>query len=83
MLWYSNSNDVTALFYVNMEIMMDDIQLKHLLNLGGIGSTLYEGEIGEKNMETWHKLADVFKEYYDMQAYNERCKCDNCACGKQ
>jgi len=83
MLWFSNGSIVLTLFYVNMEIMMDDTQLKHILNLGGIGSTLYEGEIGEKNMETWHKLADVFKEYYDMQAYNERCKCDNCACGKQ
>ena len=83
MLWYRNSSIVLTLFYVNMEIMMDDTQLKHILNLGGIGSTLYEGEIGEKNMETWHKLADVFKEYYDLQAYNDRCKCDNCVCGKQ
>ena len=50
---------------------MTDAELKSILNRGGIGSTLYEGEIGEMNMTTWHKLAEVFKDYYDLQRYNE------------
>jgi hypothetical protein len=50
---------------------MTDAELKALLNRGGIGETLYEGEIGETNMPTWRKLAEVFKDYYDLQRYNE------------
>ena len=50
---------------------MTDAELKALLNRGGIGSTLYEGEIGEMNMTTWRLLAEVFKDYYDLQRYNE------------
>ena len=50
---------------------MTDAELKSILNRGGIGSTLYEGEIGEMNMTTWHKLAEVFKDYYDLQRYKE------------
>ena len=48
---------------------MTDAELKALLNRGGIGETLYEGEIGETNMPTWRKLAEVFKDYYDLQQY--------------
>ena len=48
---------------------MTDVQLKALLNRGGIGETLYEGEIGETNMIIWHKLAEVFKNYY----LSEKC----------
>ena len=51
---------------------MTDAELKAILNRGGIGETLYEGEIGETNMPTWRKLAEVFKDYYDMQAYNDK-----------
>ena len=50
---------------------MTDSELKALLNRGGIGETLYEGEIGEMNMATWRLLAEVFKDYYDLQRYNE------------
>ena len=50
---------------------MTDAELKALLNRGGIGEALYEGEIGETNMPTWRKLAEVFKDYYDLQRYNE------------
>jgi hypothetical protein len=64
--------------------MISDAELKALLNRGGIGETLYEGEIGERNMKTWHKLFDVFKDHYDLQEYSKKCNkmCDNCACGK-
>jgi hypothetical protein len=44
---------------------MTDAELKALLNRGGISEQLYEGEIGETNMTTWRKLAQVFKDYYD------------------
>jgi len=46
---------------------MTDAELKALLNRGGIGETLYEGEIGESNMATWHKLAEEFRKYYQGQ----------------
>jgi|GEM_PF-3458597 len=48
---------------------MNDAELKSLLNRGGIGESLYEGEIGETNMATWHKLAEVFLDYYEMKHY--------------
>ena len=50
---------------------MTDAELTALLNRGGISPALYEGEIGETNMPTWRKLAEVFKDYYDLQRYNE------------
>jgi len=50
---------------------MTDAELKSILNRGGIGETLYEGEVGEMNMTTWRLLAEVFKDYYDLQRYNE------------
>ena len=50
---------------------MTDAELKSILNRGGIGETLYEGEVGEMNMTTWRKLSEVFKDYYDLQRYNE------------
>ena len=51
-----------------------DVELKALLNRGGIGETLYEGEIGEANMKTWRKLADVIKDKCDLLNYNARNK---------
>jgi hypothetical protein len=51
---------------------MTDSELIAVLNRGGIAPALYEGEIGETNMPTWRKLAEVFKDYYDMKAYNEQ-----------
>ena len=50
---------------------MTDSELKALLNRGGIAEVLYEGEIGETNMPTWRKLAEVLKDYYDLQNYKE------------
>jgi len=50
---------------------MTDAELKALLNRGGIASVLYEGEIGETNMPTWRKLAEVLRDYYDLQNYKE------------
>lgn len=50
---------------------MTDAELKALLNRGGIASVLYEGEIGETNMPTWRKLAEVLKDYYDLQRFKE------------
>jgi hypothetical protein len=52
---------------------MTDAELKAILNRGGIGETLYEGEIGETNMQIWHKLAECFKDYYELKSYNEKC----------
>ena len=51
---------------------MTDNELKEILKQGGIGETLYEGEIGKTNMPTWFKLAEAFKDYYDLQEYNAR-----------
>jgi hypothetical protein len=48
---------------------MTDAELIAVLNRGGISSQLYEGEIGETNMPTWRKLAQSFKDYYDMIEY--------------
>ena len=50
---------------------MTDAELKSILNRGGIGSTLYEGEIGEMNMTTWHKLAEAFRDHFDLANYTE------------
>jgi len=50
---------------------MNDATLKAILNRGGIGEPLYEGEIGETNMPTWRKLAEAFRDYYDLQNYTE------------
>ena len=43
---------------------MTDHDLKEILNRSGIGETLYEGDIGERNMATWHKLADSLLAHY-------------------
>jgi len=51
---------------------MTDAELKSILNRGGIGEPLYEGEIGETNMPTWRKLAEVFLDYYEMKHYTEK-----------
>ena len=50
---------------------MNDATLKAILNRGGISPALYEGEIGEMNMTTWYKLAEAFRDYYDLQNYTE------------
>ena len=50
---------------------MNDATLKAILNRGGIAPALYEGEIGETNMPTWYKLAEAFRDYYDLQNYTE------------
>lgn len=52
---------------------MTDAELKAILNRGGIASCLYEGDdVAEANMATWRKLADTFKDYYDLQEYNKQ-----------
>jgi hypothetical protein len=56
---------------------MNDATLKAILNRGGIGETLYEGEVGEMNMPTWYKLAEAFRDYYDLQNYTEYKELDN------
>jgi hypothetical protein len=56
---------------------MTDAELKAILNRGGIGEPLYEGEIGETNMPTWRSLAQAFLDYYELKAYNEQKTLDN------
>jgi len=53
---------------------MTDAELKSILDRGGIPSILYEGEHSESNMKTFRKLAEAFKDYYDLQDYNQREK---------
>jgi len=53
---------------------MTDAELKSILDRGGIPYILYEGEHSESNMKTFRKLAEAFKDYYDLQDYNERQK---------
>ena len=48
---------------------MTDAELIAVLNRGGIAPALYEGEIGETNLPTWRRLAQSFKDYYDMIEY--------------
>jgi hypothetical protein len=48
---------------------MTDAELISILNRGGIAPALYEGEIGETNLPTWRRLAQSFKDYYDMIEY--------------
>jgi len=43
---------------------MKDIELKILLQRGGISPLLFEGEVGSKNMDTWRRLAHEFQEYF-------------------
>ena len=56
---------------------MTDAELKAILNRGKIAPALYEGEIGETNMPTWRKLAEAFRDYYDLQNYVEYHKIDD------
>ena len=50
---------------------MSDAELKAILNRSGIGEPLYEGEIGERNMKKWHKLADNLLAHYAKQQENK------------
>jgi hypothetical protein len=53
---------------------MTDAELKSILDRGGIPYVLYEGEFAESNMKTFRKLAEAFKDYYDLHEYNQREK---------
>ena len=63
---------------------MTDEQLKSILRAGEMPEVFYEGEFSEGNMKIFHKIAEAFKDWYDLQAYNEKfCAgtCENCICG--